>query len=151
MNCAGCHTLILIKLSKISGAFTRIPIFQCVILIHAQQYIINQAASRISAWTLQLRSYYSALYWYSIENFNLEQIEVFYMKIIMRRVSEIFYPENLRNDNAVRRCLSDKTNWFYQIVLNGSIPFYETAVKRSAASPQKNEVHTFLAATGDLR
>ena len=37
------------------------------------------------------------------------KIEVFYMKIIMRRVSMIFYPENHGNDNAVRRCLPDKT------------------------------------------
>ena len=36
------------------------------------------------------------------------RIEVFYMKIIMRRVSMIFYPENHGNDNAARRCLSDK-------------------------------------------
>ena len=31
------------------------------------------------------------------------------------------------------------------------IPFYETAVSRSAASPPQNAVHTFLAATGGLR
>ena len=30
------------------------------------------------------------------------------MKIIMRRVSVIFYSENYGNDNAVRRCLLDK-------------------------------------------
>ena len=36
------------------------------------------------------------------------RIEVFNMKIIMRRDSMIFYPENHRIDNAVRRCLS---NW----------------------------------------
>ena len=36
------------------------------------------------------------------------RIEVFYMKIIMRRVSEIFHSGNPRNDNAVRRCLLDK-------------------------------------------
>ncbi len=39
------------------------------------------------------------------------------MKIIMRRVSMIFYFENHGNDNAVRRCLSDKTKWFYQIIV----------------------------------
>ena len=39
------------------------------------------------------------------------------MKIIMRRVSEIFYSENLRNDNAVRRCLPDKTEAFYQVLV----------------------------------
>ena len=55
------------------------------------------------------------LYWYSIENFNLVQIEVFYMKITMRRVSMIFYSENHGYDNAIRRCLSDKNKWFYQI------------------------------------
>ena len=44
------------------------------------------------------------------------------MKIIMRRVSEIFYSENLRNDNTVRRCLPDKTKAFYQVlVLNVNI------------------------------
>ena len=39
------------------------------------------------------------------------------MKIIMRRDSMIFYLENHRIDNAVRRCLSDKTKWFYQIIV----------------------------------
>ena len=39
------------------------------------------------------------------------------MKIIMRRVSEIIYPKNLRNDNAVRRCLPDKTKAFYQVLV----------------------------------
>ena len=34
------------------------------------------------------------------------------MKIIMRRVSVIFYSENHGNDNAVRRCLLDKINDF---------------------------------------
>ena len=41
---------------------------------------------------------------------------LFIMKIIMRRVFVIFKFENRRNDNAVRRCLSDKTKWFYQII-----------------------------------
>ena len=36
------------------------------------------------------------------------RIEVFNMKIIMRRDSVIFYPENHRIDNAVRRCLSNR-------------------------------------------
>ena len=35
------------------------------------------------------------------------RIEVFNMKIIMRRESVIFYSENHRFDNAVRRCLSN--------------------------------------------
>ncbi len=35
----------------------------------------------------------------------------------MRRVSMIFYSENHGNDNAARRCLSDKTKWFYQIIV----------------------------------
>ncbi len=35
------------------------------------------------------------------------RIEVFNMKIIMRRDPVIFYPENHRIDNAVRRCLSN--------------------------------------------
>ena len=35
------------------------------------------------------------------------RIEVFNMKIIMRRDSDIFYSENIRIDNADRRCLSD--------------------------------------------
>ena len=30
----------------------------------------------------------------------------------------IFYLENHRIDNAVRRCLSDKTKWFYQIIVS---------------------------------
>ena len=34
------------------------------------------------------------------------------MKIIMRRVSVIFYSENHGNDNAVRGCLLDKRNDF---------------------------------------
>ena len=34
-------------------------------------------------------------------------MEVFYMKIIMRRVFVIFYFENHENDNAFRRCLLD--------------------------------------------
>ena len=42
-------------------------------------------------------------------------MKVFDMKIIMRRVSMIFYSENHGYDNAVRRCLSDKNKWFYQI------------------------------------
>ena len=70
-----------------------------------------------SAWHRQAAAAFFLLYWYSIENFNLGQIEVFYMKIIMRRVSEIFYLQNLRNDNAVRRRLSDKTKWLYQIIV----------------------------------
>ena len=36
------------------------------------------------------------------------RIEVFNMKIIMRRDSVIFYPENHRIDSAVRRCLSNR-------------------------------------------
>ena len=39
------------------------------------------------------------------------------MKIIMRRDSMIFFLENHRIDNAVRRCLSDETKWFYQILV----------------------------------
>ena len=35
------------------------------------------------------------------------RIEVFNVKIIMRRESVIFYSENHRFDNAVRRCLSN--------------------------------------------
>jgi len=35
------------------------------------------------------------------------------MKIIMRRDSEIFYSENLRIGNAVRRCLSNRNLYFY--------------------------------------
>ena len=35
------------------------------------------------------------------------RIEVFNMKIIMRQESVIFYSENHRFDNAVRRCLSN--------------------------------------------
>ena len=42
------------------------------------------------------------------------RIEVFYMKIIMRRVSVIFHPENHGNDKAIRRCLLDKMKLFYQ-------------------------------------
>ena len=34
------------------------------------------------------------------------------MKIIMRRVSVIFYSENHGNVNAIRRCLLDKINDF---------------------------------------
>ena len=33
------------------------------------------------------------------------RIEVFNMKIMMRRDSDIFYSENIRIDNAKRRCL----------------------------------------------
>ncbi|MDY4489287.1 MAG: hypothetical protein SPE19_01995, partial [Candidatus Faecousia sp.] len=51
-------------------------------------------------------------YGYSTDNFNLVQIEVFYMKITMRRAFAIFFPKNRGNDNAVRRCLSNKTKWF---------------------------------------
>ena len=40
-------------------------------------------------------------------------MEAFYMKIIMRRDSVIFYFENNRIDNAVRRCLLNKTKPFY--------------------------------------
>ena len=40
------------------------------------------------------------------------------MKIIMRRDSMIFFLENHRIDNAVRRCLSDETKWFYQILVS---------------------------------
>ena len=29
----------------------------------------------------------------------------------------IFYSENHGNGNAVRQCLSDKTKWFYQIIV----------------------------------
>ena len=36
----------------------------------------------------------------------------------MRRVSVIFNSENHGNDSAVRRCLSDKTKWFYQIIVS---------------------------------
>ena len=36
------------------------------------------------------------------------RIEVFYRKIIMRRVSVIFYSENHGNNNAVRRCFLDE-------------------------------------------
>ena len=43
------------------------------------------------------------------------RIEVFYMKIIMRRVSVIFYSENHGNDNAVRRCLLDKIKNAYRL------------------------------------
>ena len=39
------------------------------------------------------------------------------MKIIMRRISEIFYSENLRNDNTGRCCLPDKTKAFYQVLV----------------------------------
>ena len=35
----------------------------------------------------------------------------------MRRDAMIFYLENHSIDNAVRRCLSDKTKWFYQIIV----------------------------------
>ena len=35
------------------------------------------------------------------------RIEVFSMKIIMRWDSDIFYSENIRIDNAKRRCLSN--------------------------------------------
>ena len=35
------------------------------------------------------------------------------MKIIMRRVSMIFYSENHRYDNAVRRCLLNRMKQFY--------------------------------------
>ena len=37
------------------------------------------------------------------------------MKIIMRRVSVIFYSENHGNDNAVRRCLLDKIKNAYRL------------------------------------
>ena len=40
-------------------------------------------------------------------------MEPFYMKIIMRRDSVIFYIENNRIDNAIRRCLLNKTKPFY--------------------------------------
>ncbi len=36
----------------------------------------------------------------------MRSLEVFNMKINMRRDSEIFYTENLRIDNALGRCLS---------------------------------------------
>ena len=39
------------------------------------------------------------------------------MKITMRRVFAIFFPENRENDNAVRRCLSNKIKWFYLIIV----------------------------------
>ena len=46
-------------------------------------------------------------------------MEAFYMKIIMRRDSVIFYFENNRIDNAVRRCLLNKTKPFYlELVLH---------------------------------
>ena len=35
----------------------------------------------------------------------------------MRRDSMIFEIENHRIDNAVKRCRSDKTKWFYQIIV----------------------------------
>ena len=44
------------------------------------------------------------------------------MKIIMRRVSVIFYSENHGNDNAVRRCLLDKIK---AIPHNGASAFGE--------------------------
>ena len=40
------------------------------------------------------------------------------MTLIMRRESMIFFLENHRIDNAVRRCLSDETKWFYQILVS---------------------------------
>ena len=46
-------------------------------------------------------------------------MEHFNMKIIMRRVSMIFYSENHRYDNAVRRCLLNRMKLFYcEIVLH---------------------------------
>ena len=37
------------------------------------------------------------------------RLEVFNRKIIMRRDSDSFYSENIRIDNAQRRCLSNET------------------------------------------
>ena len=41
------------------------------------------------------------------EKLSFARIEVFHMKIIIRRVSMIFYSENHGYDNAARRCLLD--------------------------------------------
>ena len=50
-----------------------------------------------------------------IFNYNVSfgRMEHFNMKIIMRRVSMIFYSENHRYDNAVRRCLLNRMKQFY--------------------------------------
>ena len=54
------------------------------------------------------RSCYDLLILIFNRKLQFARIEVFYMKIIMRQVSVIFYSENHGNDNAVRRCLLDK-------------------------------------------
>ena len=43
----------------------------------------------------------------------IQRIEGFYMKIIMRRISGIFYFENTRNGSAIRQCQPNKTKGFY--------------------------------------
>ena len=51
------------------------------------------------------------------------------MKIIMRRDSMIFILENHRIDNATRRCRSDKTKWFYQMLASDVIADSRTGIQ----------------------
>ena len=66
-------------------------------------------------------------------------MEAFYMKIIMRRDSVIFYFENNRIDNAVRRCFLNKTKPFYlELVLHhpvGAINDRPQILQRKICSP----------------